>query len=293
MLVQILLNGIVSGFAYALVAFGFALIYSTTKIFHFAHGGIYTLAAYLMFTFYNQMHFPLLVAVLLSLTLSSILGVAIDELIYVPLTKRSSTLLVQMISSLGLYIVIVNSIALFYGNETKIVTPGVQPSFRIGTVILSRIQIATLLASLLLCLFLIFILKKTKLGLMIRAMRDNPELLSIVGVNPRMIRWFVFAMGSFLAAVPSILVGLDVGIDPNIGMSAFLAGSVSVIVGGVGVFEGAPLGALLLGLTQSLVIWKASARWQDAIAFLILILFLLFRPQGILGIRRRIDEATT
>lgn len=291
MLAQLLANGIVSGCGYALIAFGFALIYSTTKTFHFAHGAIYTLSSYLLFSFYTLLKVPLFVSIPLSLLITAILGILIDELVYMPLVRRNSSLLVQMLSSLGVYIVIVNLIAMFYGNETKVLNPGIQPTHGIGFIILTRIQLIIFITALFLIFAFLIFLKLTKLGIMIRAMRDNSDLLMAIGIEPRKIRWFVFSVGSVFAGIASILNGLDVGIDPNIGMPALLNGAVAVIVGGVGIFEGPLLGALLIGSIQSLVVWKASARWQDAITFFILIFFLLFRPQGILGVRQRMEEA--
>ncbi len=290
MLTQFLANGIVSACSYALVAFGFALIYFTTKTFHFAHGAIYTLSAYLLFTFYNLLKLPLTISVLISLLIIAIFGILIDETIYVPLVKKNSSSLIHMLSSLGLYIVMVNFIAMFYGNETKVLNPGIQPTHQLGTIILTRIQLIIFITALFLLLPSLLFLKTTKLGIMIRAMRDNPDLLMAMGISPQKIRWFVFSAGSVLAGIASILNALDVGIDPNIGMPALLNGAVAVIIGGMGIFEGPLLGALLLGILQSIIIWKASARWQDTITFILLIIFLLFRPQGILGIRRRVEE---
>jgi branched-chain amino acid transport system permease protein len=292
MITQLLANGIVAGCAYALVAHGFALIYNTTRTFHFAHGAVYTLAAYLFYTMRNLWSLPLFPAMALTLGLVAIFGILIDEMIYKPLVKRSSSLLIQLLSSLGLYIVIVNFIAMIYGNETKVLSPGVQPTYSIGSLILTQIQVATAIAFIALFSGLIILLKKTRLGKIIRAMRDDPQLVSVMGINPRRVRRVVFALGSALAAVAAMLLGLDVGVDPNIGMAAVLNGAVAVIIGGVGIFTGAALGALLLGILQSLAIWQASARWQDMVTFLVLILFLLFRPEGILGVRRRIEEAT-
>jgi branched-chain amino acid transport system permease protein len=292
MVLQFLVNGIITGCGYALVALGFAMIYFTTKIFHFAHGSIYTLSAYLFFTFYNTMKLSPFVAILLSLTIVAIIGILVDELIYVPLVKKKSSSSIQMLSSLGLYIVIVNFIAMIYGNETKILSPGIQPTYQIGSVILTRIQILIFVISLVLFISFLLFLKFTRLGIMIRGMRDDPELLSAMGISPRKIRWFVFSAGSVFAGVSSILNGLDVGIDPNIGMSALLNGAVAVIIGGVGIFKGPVFGAILLGSLQSLVIWKASARWQDTITFLLLMIFLLIRPEGIFGIRRRVEEVS-
>jgi len=293
MLLQLLVNGLISGCGYALVALGFALIYGTTKTFHFAHGAVYTLSAYFLYTFYNLWKFPLSLAIVLSLFLTAIIGILVDELIYLPLDKKGSSPLIRMLSSLGLYIIMINFVAMIYGNETKVLNPSIQPTYHIGSLILTRIQAVIFLFSVLLFILLILFLRKMKAGMMIRAARDNSRLLSVVGINPRRIRWLVFSLGSLLAGIASLLNGLDVGIDPNIGMPVFLNGAVAVIIGGVGMIEGSILGALLLGILQSLVIWKFSARWQDTMTFILLILFLLFRPQGFLGVRRRIEEAST
>jgi branched-chain amino acid transport system permease protein len=292
MLIQLLANGVISGCSYALVALGFALIYNTTRTFHFAHGGVYTCSVYFFFTLYNLWQWPLIVAFSFTILVTAIIGILIDEFIYVPLVKRGSSQLIQLLSSLGLYIIIINVIAMIYGNETKVLVPGIQPTYSVGPLILTQIQLATAIAFIVIFTGLILLLKKTHLGRIIRAMRDDPQLISVMAINPRRVRWLVFALGSALAAVAASLFGLDVGIDPNIGMAAILNGAVAVIIGGVGIFESAALGGLLLGILQSLAIWQASARWQDTVTFLVLILFLLFRPEGILGVRRRIEEAT-
>lgn len=291
MLPQLLANGIVTGAAYALVALGFALIYYTTRVFHFAHGAVYTLSAYLFYSFLNLCGLPSFLSWILTLISIAAVGIIIDEIVYSPLVERRTSTLVPMISSLGLYIVIVNSIAMFYGNETKIITPGVQDTYTIGVIILTKSQILTLMISII-CIAATFIfMNTTGLGKTIRAMRDDAELLSVSGINPRMVRMAVFSAGSALAGISAILTGMDVGFDPQIGTLAVLNAAVAVIIGGIGIFEGAIVGALLLGIIQSLTVWVASARWQETITFAVLILFLIFRPDGLIGRRRRVEEA--
>jgi len=290
MLLQLFINGIITGCTYALMALGFSLIYITTRIFHFAHGAIYTLSAYLFFTFYNIAKLPLFISILLSLLITALFGIGIDKFVYYPLNKKNSSSLILMLSAIGLYTIIVNFIAMIYGNETKVLMPGIQPTYQFRSIILTQIQVITLITSIIIFAFVIIFLRITNLGITIRAMRDNPVLLSALGINIRRVRLFVFSFGSMLAAIASVLNGLDVGIDPNIGMSIFLNAAVGVIIGGVATFEAPVLGSLLLSSVQSLVIWRASARWQDTITFIILILFLLFKPQGILGLRTRIEE---
>lgn len=289
---QLLANGLVTGCAHALVALGFALIYNTTRIFHIAHGAVYAVAAYLFYSFYVLWGIPLTGAAFLTVVGATVLGVLIDEVIHVPLDEQDSSMLIHLLSSLGLYIALVNVIAIFYGNQTTVLSSGVGATYSIGGVILTQIQVATVVVAVVLFIGLVVLLRKTRLGQQLRAMRDDPELISVMGLNPRTLRRVVFGLGSALAAVAAILLGLDVGIDPHIGLAAVLNGAVAVIIGGIGLFEGAAVGALVLGLLQSVAVWQASARWQEAVTFGVLILFLLFRPQGILGKQRRVEEAT-
>jgi len=290
MLSQLLANGIAAGCGYAIVALGFAFIYNTTRTFHFAHGAVYTWSAYFLHTFFNLWHLPLVVSLVLTVLLAAVLGVAIDEVLYRPLVRRNSSQLIQMLSSLGLYIVLVNVVAMVYGNETKVLNPGIQPTHTYAGIILTQVQLLTIICCIVLFAGLVLLLRRTRLGNIIRALRDDPELVSAMGVNPRRVRWAVFALGSALAAVAAMLAGLDIGIDPNIGMNALLNGAVAVIIGGIGIFEGAAVGGLGIGILQSLAIWRLSARWQDAVTFVLLIVFLLFRPQGLFGGRRRAEE---
>lgn len=289
---QLLANGLVTGCAYALVALGFSLIYNTTRIFHIAHGAVYVVAAYLYYSFYVLWGIPLVGAALLTVVGAMVLGVLIDEVIHVPLDQQDSSMLIHLLSSLGLYIALVNIIAMFYGNQTKELVSGVQLTYSAGGVILTQVQVATVVVAVVLFIGLVVLLRKTRLGQQLRAMRDDPELLTVMGLNPRTLRRVVFGLGSALAAVGAILQGLDVGIDPRIGLTAVLNGAVAVIIGGIGLFEAAALGALVLGLLQSIAVWQASARWQEAVTFGVLILFLLSRPQGIFGKQRRVKEAT-
>jgi branched-chain amino acid transport system permease protein len=275
------------------MALGFALIYNTTRIFHLAHGAVYAVAAYLFYSFYVLWSVPLVAAALLTVGLAAILGVLIDEVIHVPLDECDSPMLIHLLSSLGLYIALVNVIAMFYGNQTKVLSQGAQPTYSEGGIILTQVQVATVGVAVSLFIGLVVLLRKTRLGQQLRAMRDDPELVAVMGLNPRTLRRVVFGLGSALAAVAAILLGLDVGIDPHIGLAAVLNGAVAVIIGGIGLFEGAALGALVLGLLQSMAVWQASARWQEAVTFGVLILFLLFRPQGILGTQRRVEEVAT
>lgn len=290
MILQLTINGFITGCVYALIALGFALIYNTTRIFHFAHGAIYTLAAYLFYTFLHAFNCPLGVSVVLTLITIALCGMFIDKFIYRPLEAIGASLLIQLLSSLGIYIIVINIISMIYGNETKILISAIQPTTSFGFIILSQTQQYSLILSVCIIAVLFIILKKTLLGKSIRAMRDDPILISAMGINPNVVRDIVFSLGSVLAAVAAILAGLDFGIDPHMGMTAVMNSIVAVIIGGVGIFEGALLGALLLGLIHNLSILYFSNRWQDVVTFILLILFLLFRSEGILSSKRRSEE---
>jgi branched-chain amino acid transport system permease protein len=290
MLIQLLVNGIVTGCLYALIAMGFGLIYSTTRIFHFAHGAVYALSAYLFYTFYVSLGLHVSLAIPLTVGVAVMVGVLINELVYQPLTESGSSSLVTLLSSIGVYTVIINCIAIFYGSDTKILHPQAEPVYVIGSILLTRIQVLTVVIFALLFSSSIIVLHKTYVGIAIRAMRDDSALVSALGINPHMVQLIVFAGGSALAASSSILLAFDVGIELNIGLTAVLSGAVAAIIGGVSFFEGAVVGALLLALLQSLLIYKASSKWVDAVTFVVLICFLLFRPEGIFGRTRRVDE---
>lgn len=290
---QPLTNGIISGCVYALVATGFGLIYNATKTFHFAHGAVYTVSGYLLYAFLNRLGFSLVISILGAISGAIVLGAIIELIIYQPLVRRKAHPNVILISSLGTYIVLINCIALVFGNEAKTIHSAMEKTYFIGNVILTQIQVIELIVSVILFSVILLIMKRTKLGWSIRALANSPLLATVIGIDVERIRISVFAIGSGLAGVAAILLARDIGIDPNIGFPILFVSAVAAIIGGVNVLAGAVVGAFLLGVIQNLVLWTLSVRWQETITFLILILFLLFRPQGILGVRkRRIEEQT-
>jgi len=287
---QFTFNGIASGSLIALIGVGFSVIYRATRIFHIAHGAIYTFTSFILYSLLISLKIPVLVAVPLALLSGMVMGFLIERYIYNPLFRKDASGGIYLLSSLGVYIFLVNLIALIYGNEVKVLSPGIEPTVKLLGVVITRIQFLQILIAVLLFVLLFMFLRRSFLGKLIRAYADDPVLLETRGVNPFKIRSFVFIVGSFFAGVSSILTSLDVGIDPHVGMNAFLQGAVACIIGGVDRIEGAVLGGYLLGLLQSYVIWRTSSRWADAVTFALLILFLLLKPEGLLGIRRRIEE---
>lgn len=288
MLIQLLANGVVMGAIYALVALGFALIYNTTRIFHIAYAVLYMVCPYFLLTFYKTLQFPFLAAFLIAVFLAMLLSVIIELFVYRPLDRKKSSLNVILISSIGVMIVVVNVVAMLYGNETKILTSDISQSVTFANIILTHTQLWQFFGSLaLIGIFLVF-LKYSKFGIQTRAMRDDAELYTVFGMDVYQMRLMLFALSAFFAAVGGGLVAYDVGMDPYVGMPMLLNAVVALIIGGVGRFEAPILGGFIIGILQSMVVWAFSSRWQDAVTFTLLILFLLFRPQGILGEKERL-----
>lgn len=290
MLIQLLVHGIIIGCVYALVAMGFGLIYSSTKIFHFAHGIVYTAGAYLLYLFFINLEIGILPSILLSLAGATLLGIFIEMFIYSPLRKKQAAPAIYIISSLGVYIFLQNLIVLIFGSGPKILFPGVGQTYHLGSIILAQTQIFQVIAFVVFFFIFYIFMTKTRFGKALRGLSDNPLLAEVVGIDVKKIRIIAFGAGSLLAGVGAVVASLDTGMDPHIGLSMFLMAAVAVIVGGIKTLTGAALGGIFLGIIQSLVIWVASARWQDMAVFFILIIFLLFRPQGIMGKKRRIEE---
>lgn len=287
---QLLINGLITGCVYGLLALGFSLIYSSTRIFHFAYAVNYTAVAYFLYVFLIMLEWPLLVSIGFALVCSTILGMLMEKIVYLPLHRKEAPMAITIISSLGLNIFLVNLIVMIFGNETKILRPGIEKTYQFADIIVNRIQVYQVGIFIVLVGLTLWFLKKNTFGKEIRAMADNPRLLAVLGISVERIRLIVFAIGTFLASAASILVALDVGMDPHVGFNALLAGAVATIIGGIGVYSGAIVGAFLLAISQSMVIWQTSARWEEAVTFVILILFLFARPQGLLGRRIRLEE---
>jgi branched-chain amino acid transport system permease protein len=149
--------------------------------------------------------------------------------------------------------------------------------------VITDIQILLLIVSCLLLAALWAIVDKTKMGKAIRAVADDPVGASVSGIYPERVIFYAFGIGSALAGMAGVLISLETNIEPTMGMNAILKGIIASIIGGIGSIPGTVLGGFFLGIVENLGIWKIQAGWKDTISFAVLIVFLLFRPEGILG----------
>ena len=281
---QLLTNSIIFSAKYLLIGLGFQIIYSNVRFFHFAHGAMFMLGAYFSFLFLLILKMPFTFSLILSVLVVAVLGLLNNQYIYKPIRKIGGTPLIFLIASLGIYVIIQNLVSLFFGDDTKSVRSGVvKEGLEFIGARITPIQIVIICSSILLATISWLLLKYNRLGKASRAVANNPNLSEFYGISIEKIYNFVFAYGSALAAIAGILSALDTDMTPTMGFRPLMMGVIAMIIGGVGSIPGIVLGALLLGFAQNISAWYLPSQWQDAIAFSIMLIFLLFRPQGFFG----------
>ena len=284
-------NGLVAGSLYAFLAIGFSLIYDSSKIFHIAHGAVYTFAAYVFYVAYRLVGAPLPLAVLAALAFAVVAGVAIEILVYRPIRRRGGGTSSTLVASLGLVALLQATYALVFGTDTLIVNSGALATVEIGSVSVTVQNLAVIGTLVVMYLGLQAFLRFTRWGGAIRALSDDPGLCRAHGLDTDRIYSLVVAVGSLFAGAAAVLVTFDLGVRPEMGFTTIFVSVVALTIGGIGSLPGAVAGGLLLGLTQQYATWKIDSAWQNGIVFTILFCFLLVRPQGLFGARSSIRKA--
>jgi branched-chain amino acid transport system permease protein len=285
---QILVNGLVSGSAIALLAVAFQAVFLPTRVFFIGLAGVYSFTPFVAFAVLRAGGPPWLAA--LAAAGASVLLCLLCELAnHAPLARRRASDGAQLIASLGIYIILVQIIAMVWGNDTKTLRAGLDSVTRFQGLIITGAQWVTLGSAALLIGGFAVLLTRSNLGLRLRALADNPTMFALYGYNIDRHRLIAFALCGVFAAAAALATAYDIGFDPHTGLHAVLLAVVAVIIGGRGSFAGPVVGALLLGLLRAQVVWHFSARWQEAATFALLAIFLLVRPQGLLGRESRLE----
>ena len=287
MIWQFIINGMITGILYSLLAIGFALVYNATKIFHIAAAGIYVFAAYMFWFFVTKVGLPILVASIVAIVLTMVLSLLSELLVYRPLKNKNASLNVAMVASIGAMTVIVNTIALCFGNEIKIIENSILQSLTFGEIIITTPQKYQALVGIVVLIIFLVILQRTNWGLRLRALSVDEALFETLGYDTKTTRMVVFLASGAFIAIASCLTVYDVGLDPNMGMSILINAIVAMIIGGVGKFSTCILGGLTLGVLQSLTVYQFASNWQNAVTFFVLLILLFLRPQGIAGYKQR------
>ncbi len=291
---RLLILGLVQSLAFLAVALGVAILFKAQRFFNFSFGAIYAVGAYTAYWLCVHNGVPLAVAAVLGAGVATVFGLLTDSLIFSPLRKRGASAAVQMIASIGLYVAAVNVISMLFGDDIRsLQTWPVKEGFAFLSVRISGTQIIIGLSSLMLTVAVACLLKFSAFGLALRAVSMNEALALSTGIRTRRVVLLGVVLGSAVSGLAGVLLALDTGLVPTMGFRALLIGIVVGIVGGMGRIRGAVVGSILLGLTMYLGILLTSTKWQDATAFLLLLVFLLFRPKGIFGSDMRLGIKPT
>ncbi|MBR6022221.1 MAG: branched-chain amino acid ABC transporter permease [Kiritimatiellae bacterium] len=288
---QLLGNGIAQGAVAMLYAAGFGFVYRSFRIFHIAMGAQFVFSCYAFYLFAVVAKLPLALAVGGGLALSVLFAAAIEWAVYRPFFRKGCSSGVVMIASLGVMIVVENLIALAFGNEVKTISTRLEPSVAFARLRFTRIQLLQFFVGIGVFVLVGGMVRFGKWFKAVWAMGDQPELIPVLGLPLLKLRLLVMALGGVLVAVAAMLVSWDIGMDPHVGMHYLLLGSVAVFFGGTDRYWAWGAGAMLLCILQSLAVWQFSARWTDLVTFGVLIFVLLFRPQGLFGVSKRLEEA--
>jgi branched-chain amino acid transport system permease protein len=284
---QLLCNGIVTGCALGIVAVSFSFVYATTKIFHVAHAGVYTMGGYVAWSMLRH-GLPAPLAFLIAIAACTALGALIQGVLYARLERRRATHLVVLIASLGTLAVIQNILAAVYtANILRFDLPRGSEVFHLGgNVRLTMTQILTVLLSLAAYAGVMWFSHGTILGKQIRAVASNPFLAEITRLEPRRVHVYVMAIASALVCLPGILVPLDFGLQPYNGITPLLTATIAMIAGGVGSITGAFVLAIVIAELQNMSLLFIPGEWSIGVTFFIFVIFMLFRPTGLFAAAR-------
>ncbi|MEH2042980.1 branched-chain amino acid ABC transporter permease [Nostoc sp.] len=304
---QQFLNGLSIGSIYAIFALGYTLVYSILGIINLAHGAIFALGAYFTYALMGEnfgfngllanaalpIKLPFAISLILGSTLAGLVGVVMERVAFQPLRRQGSDPLLTVVSSLGVAVVIVNLIQYLVGAESYTYpadTYGkLPPAINFGSpenpIPIRTVQVVIFTVSVVIVAILTYFINRTKYGKAMQAIAEDPTTASLLGINSDRFIILTFFISSFLAGLAGTLVASSVSIaGPYFGIAFGLRGLAVIVLGGLGSIPGAVLGGLVIGLVEAFVPADYSG-YKDAVAFAILFIMLLVRPQGLLGRR--------
>ena len=306
---QQLVNGLVLGSTYGLIAVGYTMVYGIIGMINFAHGEIYMISAYLtaifiaVFTFFGIHATPVVLLGVLFLTIlfAALYGWSIERVAYRPL--RQSTRLAPLISAIGMSLILQNYLRISQGARNQGVPSllegvlrfpppsttgqdGIEPVHLVqGFVQITYLQGLIVVAAFLSMTILTIIIQRTSLGRACRATQQDRVMANLLGVNTDRVISIIFVMGASMAAVAGVLVTLNYGsFDFYVGFLMGIKAFTAAVLGGIGSLPGAMLGGVILGLSESFFSGFVNSDYKDVFAFSILVLVLMFRPSGLLGV---------
>lgn len=289
LLVTLVKTGLVMGLLYGLFAYGLSLILSVNKIFHVAQGATFVLSAYVFYTLGTLWEWPTILAFLGALVAAAILAAAMQYLIYVPLQSRDADPIVIMVASLLVVAFAAYVVEFVWG--AGVVSAAIPSWFdwstQIGHVRIDIYDISVVVMSLLLFAVMHWFLTRTHAGLEFRAVGDNPERAQALAINLDRVYLRSMILGSILVVPAAVLLALKAPIHPSMGFDLLLKAVIALTIGGMGRMSGAMIGGILVGLTETIPLYWLPTEWGEFIVYIVAFFFVLFRPTGLVGSKRK------
>lgn len=277
--IQQLVTGLSIGSIYALLAVGYALIYSIFDFTNFAFGSMMMCCAYASFFAISYFKLPLVVALVIILLFGMGLSVLTELIAYRPMREKNASRLFLMIAAMGVDLMMTYlCVGVFSTNVRPMSIDFLNRSIKLGSVSVGMLDICSALVA----LVVLLLLYKTKYGIAIRASSVDTKTAGLMGVNVNVISIIVFALSGVMAAFAGLFFGLKYAVYPTLGAISTKA-FISSVIGGLGSLPGAIVGALLLGVLETLISGFISSAWRDLFSFTLLIVILIFRPYGLMG----------
>jgi branched-chain amino acid transport system permease protein len=282
LIAQSLINGLVLGMIYVLVAMGFTLIFGIMRVVNFAHGEFYMIGAFLAFFSYVSYELPFVVAMLMAALTVGILGMAVERIVFRPFRGNE---LNGMIAALGLAIAIQNTALLAWGADPRPMPSVVTGAVMLGPLIFPLSRLYVIVAAIIIVAIFYVIITYSRMGRAMRAVAQDTEIALVQGISVERIYPYAFGISVALAALAGALMGPVFGVSAAVGLPPMIKAFIVVIIGGLGSVPGAVLGGLLLGLVESVASTFLGATMADFLLLGLVMLILIFRPWGLMGQR--------
>ncbi|HET8578273.1 MAG TPA: branched-chain amino acid ABC transporter permease [Methylomirabilota bacterium] len=283
-LLQYTLTGVSAGSLYALVALGIVLIYRSTRVLNFAHGNVATIATFVSFSLLSH-QYPFWIALVASLAAGAAIGIAFYLAVLVKAQREGANLLGMVILTLGLALILEGVVVYVWGAEPVSLPFPISDTttYQVGAAVVSQLSLATMAAGLAGSLLLYLLVQRTRLGLAMRATSENVMAAQTLGIPTRMVLGVSWGAASALGVVAGIFLAPALLLDPFFMLDPFLKGFAAAVLGGLNSLPGAVVGALILGVAESLAGAYLTIQFKNTLAFIIIIVVLLVRPEGLLG----------
>jgi branched-chain amino acid transport system permease protein len=285
MLLQQLVNGLMLGAAYSLVAIGYSLVFGVLKLVHLAHGEVFMMGAFIGLQTMLWLKVSPFIALIAAAAGSAVVGMLLELIAFRRIRRVGGHFLAPMVSTLGAALVLQEIATKIFGSEPTGFPQADAPlTWQLGPVQVSSIQIFILVVSLVSMYVLHLLVAHTRYGMAMRAVSESPVIASTLGINPDNVILLTFAVASALGGVAGVLLGLSFNsISPYIGIDMGIKCMAVMLIGGLGNIYGAMLGGLLLGAVEVLSVAYLASSYRDAFAFALMIIIILWRPQGLFG----------